>query len=306
VVRRGIAIAVGLVAFGLVEVAPATAAHHLVKVREVFPGTTANPTAEYVELQLPASGENLVANQARVDLANADGSLTSTATFAANPPNGESQRTMLAATATAAALFGVTADLTLPPADVLGPSGAACFNSSVFGPLDCVKWGSSTVTTPSPSGSPAAAMPDGSSLTRSIAAGCATLLELGDDTDSSVADFAVTSPTPQNNAATPAEVACGAPGPGGGAAGDADPPNTKIKKGPKGKVESDKATVNFKSTEQGSTFECKLDRDKYKSCRSPKKLKNLDDGKHKFKVRATDSAGNSDPTPAKLRWRVVS
>jgi hypothetical protein len=80
----------------------------------------------------------------------------------------------------------------------------------------------------------------------------------------------------------------------------------KIKKGPKGKVESDKATVRFKSTEQGSTFECKLDRDKYKSCRSPRKLKNLDDGKHKFKVRATDSAGNSDPTPAKLRWRVVS
>ena len=290
---------VGLVAFGLVAVAPATAAHHLVKVREVFPGTTANPTAEYVELQLPASGENLVANQARVDLANADGSLTNTATFPANPPNGQSQRTMLAATASAATLFGVTADLTLPTADVLGPSGAACFNSSVFGPLDCV-------TTASPSGSPAAAIPDGSSLTRSIAAGCATLLELGDDTNSSVADFAVTSPTPQNNAATPAEVACGAPGSDGGTAGDADPPNTKIKRGPKGTVESDTATVKFKSTEQGSTFECKLDRNTYKSCRSPKKLKNLDDGKHKFKVRATDAAGNSDPTPAKLRWRVVS
>ncbi len=119
------------------------------------------------------------------------------------------------------------------------------------------------------------------------------------------ADFALTSPAPQNNSAAPSEVACGGGGTGGGGGTDTEPPNTRIKKGPKGKVESDKATVKFKSTEQGSTFECKLDREKYKSCRSPKKLKNLDDRKHKFKVRATDAAGNTDPTPAKLRFEVV-
>lgn len=300
---RAIGIAIGLAALGLIGASPAPAAHHLVKVREVFPGTAAAPAAEFVELQLPAAGENLVAGQASVDLYNATGMQTSTAPFLSNPPNGQSQRTVLAASAEASSMFGVTADLTLPPG--LEPSGgAACFDSTTFGPLDCVAWGSSSAPSPSPSGTPAAAIPDGSSLTRSIAPGCATLLETGDDTNDSAADFALTAPAPQNNSATPSETACS--GGGGGAGGaDADPPNTKIKKGPKGKVESDTVKFRFKSTEAGSSFDCKLDRKKYKSCRSPKKLKNLDQGKHRFAVRATDVAGNTDDTPAKRKFRVV-
>jgi hypothetical protein len=301
---RGIGIAIGLAALGLIGAAPAPAAHHLVKVREVFPGTATDPAAEFVELQLPAAGENLVAGQASVDLYDAAGTQTASATFLSNPSNGQSQRTMLAASAGASSMFGVAADLTLPPG--LDPGGgAACFDSTTFGPIDCVRWGSSSASTPSPSGSPAAAISDGSSLTRSIAPGCATLLETGDDTNDSAADFALTAPTPQNNAATPSETACtgGGGGPGGG---DTDPPNTKIKKGPRGKIETDTATVKFKSNEPGSTFACKLDRKKYKRCRSPKRLKNLDRGKHKFKVRATDAAGNTDPSPAKLRFEVVA
>jgi len=34
-------------------------------------------------------------------------------------------------------------------------------------------------------------------------------------------------------------------------------------------------------------------------------MKHLDEGKHKFKVRATDAAGNTDPTPAKDKFKVV-
>jgi hypothetical protein len=300
---RGIGIAVGLAALGLVGASPAPAAHHLVKVREVFPGTAVAPAAEFVELQLPAAGENLVAGQASVDLYNAAGVQTSTASFLSNPPNGQSQRTMLAASAEASSMFGVTADLTLPPGLEPG-GGAACFDSTIFGPLDCVRWGSSSAPSPSPSGAPAAAISDGSSLTRSIAPGCATLLETGDDSNDSAADFGLTAPTPRNNSATPSETSCGASG-GGAGGGDADPPNTKIKKGPEGNVETGTVTVKFKSTEPGSTFTCKLDRKRYKPCRSPKKLKNLDQGKHKFRVRATDAAGNTDPTPAKLKFRVV-
>ena len=38
---------------------------------------------------------------------------------------------------------------------------------------------------------------------------------------------------------------------------------------------------------------------------SPKKVKHLDEGKHKFKVRAVDGAGNVDPTAAKDKFKVV-
>ena len=126
---------------GLLVFAPgASGAHHLVLIREVSPGTTANPTAEFVELQLTANNENQVANQAIVRLYNASGTMTNSAMFTSNPPNPQSQRRMLAATATA----GATPDLVLPTTDALGPAGTACFDSMLFGPLDCVTWGAAT------------------------------------------------------------------------------------------------------------------------------------------------------------------
>lgn len=85
---------------------------------------------------------------------------------------------------------------------------------------------------------------------------------------------------------------------------DTTPPNTKIKSGPKGTVHSKKATFRFAATEPGSTFQCKLDKKKWSPCKSSKTYKGLKDGKHVFKVKATDAAGNTDPTPAKRSWRV--
>ena len=149
----------------------------------------------------------------------------------------------------------------------------------------------------------AGASSSGQSLTRSIARGCATLLEAGDDTGDSAADFALATPSPRPNSAAPTETAC--TGGGGGGAADTDPPQTKIKKAPKGKIDADTVKVKFKSDEPNSSFECKFDRKPYKPCQSPKKLKNLDDGKHKFKVRATDAAGNTDDSPAKAKFKVV-
>jgi hypothetical protein len=58
----------------------------------------------------------------------------------------------------------------------------------------------------------------------------------------------------------------------------------------------------FKSSEANSTFKCKLDKGKWKSCKSPYVVNNADPGKHKFKVAATDAAGNKDKTPAKLKF----
>lgn len=58
------------------------------------------------------------------------------------------------------------------------------------------------------------------------------------------------------------------------------------------------------SDEANSTFECKLDKKDFKSCDSPYKKK-VKVGKHKFKVRAIDPAGNVDPSPARYSWKVV-
>ncbi|HEY1355987.1 MAG TPA: hypothetical protein VGF09_06700 [Solirubrobacterales bacterium] len=96
-------------------------------------------------------------------------------------------------------------------------------------------------------------------------------------------------------------------GGGGGSTNPADkaPPQTKITKGPKGKSSATSAKFKFTSTEAGSTFQCKLDHKPFKTCRSPKKYKRLRPGKHVFKVRATDPAGNTDPTPAVKKFTVL-
>jgi Ca2+-binding RTX toxin-like protein len=57
-------------------------------------------------------------------------------------------------------------------------------------------------------------------------------------------------------------------------------------------------TFRFRSSEAGATFECRLDKGRWQTCRSPRTLKRLKYGKHTLRVRATDAAGNVDQTPA--------
>jgi hypothetical protein len=70
------------------------------------------------------------------------------------------------------------------------------------------------------------------------------------------------------------------------------------------KIKGTTAKFKFTSNEPGSTFQCKLDKRKFKPCSSPKKYKHLSDGKHKFKVRAVDKAGNVDASPAKKKFTI--
>jgi hypothetical protein len=65
-----------------------------------------------------------------------------------------------------------------------------------------------------------------------------------------------------------------------------------------------KATFRFASAELGSTFSCKLDKKKFRPCTSPKTYKKLEPGKHVFRVKARDRAGNLDATPAVKRFRI--
>ena len=81
-------------------------------------------------------------------------------------------------------------------------------------------------------------------------------------------------------------------------------PDTKIKKKPHTSTATT-AKLKFTSSEPGSTFECKVDHKKFKPCGAKLTLKHLKVGKHKIRVRATDAAGNTDPSPAKATWRVL-
>jgi trimeric autotransporter adhesin len=65
-----------------------------------------------------------------------------------------------------------------------------------------------------------------------------------------------------------------------------------------------KATFRFASGEPGSTFACKLDKRKLRRCTSPKTYKKLAPGRHVFRVKARDRAGNRDTTPAVRRFKI--
>ena len=92
---------------------------------------------------------------------------------------------------------------------------------------------------------------------------------------------------------------------GGGSTADTTAPKVTITKAPKAKSGSTTAKFKFKSNEGGSKFQCKLDKGKFKSCKSPKTYKKLKLGKHVFKVRAIDKAGNVGK-PAKRKFTITS
>ena len=84
---------------------------------------------------------------------------------------------------------------------------------------------------------------------------------------------------------------------------DTTAPDSTITAGPKAKTKSKTASFTFTSTEPGSSFQCSLDDGSFGACTSPEDVK-VGKGKHTFEVRATDAAGNTDPTPATQSWTV--
>jgi len=87
---------------------------------------------------------------------------------------------------------------------------------------------------------------------------------------------------------------------------DTTAPQTTITKHPPRRTHSRRPRFVFRSSEAGSSFQCKLDRKPFKPCHSPFRPKRkLSFGPHTFKVRATDQAGNVDNTPAKSRFTIV-
>jgi DNA-binding beta-propeller fold protein YncE len=83
-------------------------------------------------------------------------------------------------------------------------------------------------------------------------------------------------------------------------------PNTTLKKKPRRKTARRLARFRFVSDQPGSNFQCKLDRRafRFRPCRSPFGRR-VRLGRHVFRVRAINSQGIADPTPAIYRWKVL-
>jgi len=86
--------------------------------------------------------------------------------------------------------------------------------------------------------------------------------------------------------------------------GSGTPPDTTITAAPPATSTSSSASFSFTATKAGSTFACQLDASAFAACTSPQSYSGLADGSHSFQVRATDPAGNTDPTPASYTWTV--
>jgi predicted outer membrane repeat protein len=93
---------------------------------------------------------------------------------------------------------------------------------------------------------------------------------------------------------------------------DVNPPNTKLTVRPKKKVISQGGPVEVRfgfsgvddvSPASELSFECKLDRRLRQPCSSPVDYR-VTIGRHTFRVWAIDEAGNTDPSPARYRFKV--
>src|SRR5574338_1231189 len=86
---------------------------------------------------------------------------------------------------------------------------------------------------------------------------------------------------------------------------DTSTPDTTITSSPSNPTSSTSASFSFTSTKAG-TFECQLDASGFTACTTPKLYSSLTQGSHTFQVRAIDTIGNIDPTPATYTWTIDS
>lgn len=87
-----------------------------------------------------------------------------------------------------------------------------------------------------------------------------------------------------------------------GAQAAPSPPKATITSGPSGRVASTSASFSFRSNQNGSSFQCKLDAGSYVGCTSPRTYSGLAQGAHTFSVRASSSNGTG--APATASWTV--
>lgn len=85
---------------------------------------------------------------------------------------------------------------------------------------------------------------------------------------------------------------------------DTDPPTASFTSGPSAKTTSTSASFGLKSSEDKTTFQCRLDGGSFAACHSPFTVAGLGEGRHEVDVRAVDLVGNLQPTPSAFTWQV--
>jgi hypothetical protein len=85
-------------------------------------------------------------------------------------------------------------------------------------------------------------------------------------------------------------------------AGDA--PDTTIAGGPGNPTDANSASFVFVGSANAVVYECQLDDGAYLPCASPQQYNDLSKGSHVFRVRAIDSRGFADLSPATFAWTV--
>jgi ribosomal protein L27 len=86
---------------------------------------------------------------------------------------------------------------------------------------------------------------------------------------------------------------------------DTTAPKTKILTGPRRSTKSGRATFHFRASETPVTFSCELDGGGFRFCSNPATVLVVTPGRHTFRVRAIDRAGNIGK-PAVYPWTVTS
>jgi hypothetical protein len=111
------------------------------------------------------------------------------------------------------------------------------------------------------------------------------------DTDNNSVDFEIQFPTPKAKNETFRDIL---------------PPETTINSHPLSLINQIEVIFTFSSTEENSTFECKINNEDWQACSSPQQYFNLLNGSNNFQVKAYDANQNFDTTPAQYQWVIDS
>jgi hypothetical protein len=84
---------------------------------------------------------------------------------------------------------------------------------------------------------------------------------------------------------------------------DTTPPETKIERS-LFRISTRTAKFWFSASEAAQGFLCRLDKGDFRPCGSPRAYKHLKPGRHAFRVKAVDAAGNVDESAAVAKFKI--